>query len=138
MSSQYGEIRPISGRDLLASLGHPCKFQQVSHLGSVTAQHCSSGHQPNITTLNRGHHLYLAGQPSRWALSHISSLVAVFLSPNQFNALTLYLTCEVKTGCPEVQRYLALDLLLSCLAQPSCSYADCGLHRSEPQCPCRL
>jgi len=28
MSSQYGELRPSSGWDLLASLRHPCKFQQ--------------------------------------------------------------------------------------------------------------
>ena len=137
MSSQYGEILLTSGWDLLESLGHCCKFQQVSHLGSVTAQHSSSGHQPNIATLNRGRHLYSAGQPSHWALAHISRLVAVFLSPNQFNALTLYLTCEVKTGCPEVRGYLALDLLLSCLA-PQPNYTDCGLHPSEPQCPCTL
>jgi len=24
--SQYGELRPTNGWDLLASLGHPCKF----------------------------------------------------------------------------------------------------------------
>ena len=43
-------------------------------LGSVTARHSSSGHQPNFAALNRGRHLYSAGQPSRWALAHISSL----------------------------------------------------------------
>ena len=52
-------------------LGHPCKFQWVSHLGSVTARHSSSGHQPNFVALNRGCHLYSAGRPSRWALAHI-------------------------------------------------------------------
>ena len=57
--------------DLLASLGHPCKFQRVSHLGSVTARHSSSGRQPNFAALNRGRHLYSAGRPSRWALAHI-------------------------------------------------------------------
>jgi len=36
MSSQYGELRPTIGWDLLASLGHP-------KLGSVTARHSSSG-----------------------------------------------------------------------------------------------
>jgi len=45
----------------------------VSHLGSVTARHCSSECQPNFAALNRGRHLYLAGRPSRWALAHISS-----------------------------------------------------------------
>jgi len=57
--------------EMLASLGHPCKFQQLSRLGSVTARHSSSGHQPNLAALNRGRHLYLAGRPSRWALVHI-------------------------------------------------------------------
>jgi len=54
-------------------LGHPCKFQRVSRLGSVTAQHSSSGRQPNFAALNRGRRLYLAGRPSPWALHHISS-----------------------------------------------------------------
>ena len=30
----------------MAILGHPCKFQQASRLGSVTARHCI-GRQPN-------------------------------------------------------------------------------------------
>jgi len=38
MSSHYGELRPTSGWDLLASLGHPSKFQRVSRLCSVTAR----------------------------------------------------------------------------------------------------
>jgi len=38
MSLQYGELRPTNGWDPLTSLGHPCKFQLVSRLGSVTAQ----------------------------------------------------------------------------------------------------
>ena len=71
MSSQYRELRPTSGWDMLASLRHPCKFQRVSRLGSVTARHCSSGRQPNFAALNRGRHLYSVGQPSRWALAHI-------------------------------------------------------------------
>jgi len=29
------------------SLGHPCKFQRVSRVGSVTARHSNSGRQPN-------------------------------------------------------------------------------------------
>ena len=41
MSSHYGELRPTSGWDLLPRLGHPSKFQRVSHLGSVTARHSS-------------------------------------------------------------------------------------------------
>jgi len=37
MSSQYAELRPINGWDLLVSLGHPSKFQRLSRLGFVTA-----------------------------------------------------------------------------------------------------
>ena len=61
----------VNGWDLLASLGHPCKFQRLSRLGSVTARHSSSGHQPNFAALNRGRHLYSAGRPSHWALAHV-------------------------------------------------------------------
>ena len=43
MSPQYGELRPTSGWDRLISLGHPCKFQLVSRLGSITARHLVVG-----------------------------------------------------------------------------------------------
>jgi len=42
MSAQYGEIRPINGWDRSGSLRHPCKFQRVSRLGSVTARWASA------------------------------------------------------------------------------------------------
>jgi len=39
---------PTSSWDRFDHLGHPCKFQLVSHLGSVTARHhSSSGRQLN-------------------------------------------------------------------------------------------
>ena len=60
------------------SLGHPCKFQRVSRLGSVTARHSSSGRQPNFAALNRGRHLCSAGRPSGWALAHILVLLSFF------------------------------------------------------------
>jgi len=71
MPLQYGECWPTNGWDQLASLGHPSKFQRVSCLGSVTARHSSSGHEPNFAMLNRGRHLYSAGWPSHLALAHI-------------------------------------------------------------------
>ena len=80
----------ISGWDPLASLGHPCKFQRVSHLGSVTARQSSSGRQPNFAALNRGNHLYSAGQLSRWGLAHISSVVYM----GKYNMC--YLSCKFK------------------------------------------
>ena len=62
---------PLAAEILLASLGHPCQFQRISCLGSITARHSSIGRQPNFAALNRGRHLYSAGRPSRWALAHI-------------------------------------------------------------------
>ena len=75
MYPQYGELRPTSGWDHFVSLEHACKFQRVLRLGSVTAQHSSSGRQPNFAALNRRCRLYSAGQPSRWELAHISSFM---------------------------------------------------------------
>jgi len=48
MSSQYGELRPTKGWDLLASFGHPSKFQWVSRLGFVTAPTSLNGGQLNF------------------------------------------------------------------------------------------
>jgi len=47
-SSQYGEVWPTNGWDLLASFWHPSKFQQVSHLGFVTAATLLTASQPNF------------------------------------------------------------------------------------------
>ena len=59
----------------------------LSYFGSVTARHCSSGHQPNFATLNRGRHLYLAGRPSRWALAHIVVLFVPQIPRDLLNGL---------------------------------------------------
>jgi len=67
-----------NGWDRFVSLGHPSKFQLVSRLGSVTAQHSSRGRQPNFVALNTGRHLYSAGRPSRWALAHTLVLMNIW------------------------------------------------------------
>jgi len=89
MCLQYGELRPTNGWDLLASLGHPSKFQRVSCLGSVTARHCSSGGQSNFAALNRERHLYSAGRPSRCALARF----LVFTSSAMFASVSLGVIC---------------------------------------------
>jgi len=48
MFPEYGELRPTSGCDLLASLGHLSKFQPVSRLCFVTAATSLTGGQPNF------------------------------------------------------------------------------------------
>jgi len=92
MASQYGEIRPTSSWDLLASLGHPCKFQRVSRLSSITARHSSSGRQPSIAALNRGRHLHSAGRPSRWTLAHI-------LVPHNFWWISVFILAFMTCIC---------------------------------------
>jgi len=48
MPSQYGELRPTNGRDRLAGLGHPSKFQRGSRIGVVTAATSLNESQPNF------------------------------------------------------------------------------------------
>jgi len=50
--------------------GTPANFNGFRILAALLHD-TSSGHQPNFAALNRGHHLYLAGWPLRWALAHI-------------------------------------------------------------------
>ena len=52
--------------------GTPANFNGFRILAALL-HGTSSGCQPNFVALNRGRHLYSAGQPSRWALAHISS-----------------------------------------------------------------
>ena len=48
MSSQYGELWPTNCWDRFGSLGHPSKFQRVSHLGFVTVSTSVNGDEPNF------------------------------------------------------------------------------------------
>ena len=91
------------GPDRFTSLGHPCKFQRISHLGSVTARHSSSGRQPNFAALNKGRHLHSAGRPSRWALAHISS-----------SLLTAYNTQLPKARCSKTLYSCTFTVLKYC------------------------
>jgi len=58
MPPQYVELRPTNGWDRFGSLGHPSKFQRVSHLAFVTAAISLTGSQPNFA---RCLAVYLAG-----------------------------------------------------------------------------
>ena len=109
---QYGELRLTSRWDLLASLGHPSKFQRLSRLGSVTARHSSSGRQPKFAALNRGRHLHSAGWPSRWALAHI----LVLLSSRNLSGrrVDVYNTSTIYTWC-------GLSANLECRSEMCCT-----------------
>jgi len=48
MSPQYGELRPTNGWHRFGCLGHPSKFQRVSHLAFVTAAALLTGGQLNF------------------------------------------------------------------------------------------
>jgi len=74
-------------------------LQWVSRVGSITARHSGSGREPNFAALNRGCHLYLAGQPSRWVLAHI--LVCIFILQDRHPYSGLFSRTQV---APSVQR----------------------------------
>jgi len=48
MSSQYGELRPTNGWNLLVGFGHLSKFKRVLRLGFGTAPTSLNGGQPNF------------------------------------------------------------------------------------------
>jgi len=104
MPSQYGKRRPTSGWDLLASLGHPCKFQRVSRLGSVTARLSSSGRQPNfgrwtegaIYIRQGGHHVW------HWPTFLVASILLFLPTATAMNFIPGYwLTSRINamTAC---------------------------------------
>jgi len=61
--------------------GTPANFNGLRVLAALLHGTLSSGRQLNFAALNRGRHLYSAGQPSRWALAHIL-VVTVILPTN--------------------------------------------------------
>jgi len=59
----------------------------------------SSGCQKKNAALNSGRHLYLAGQPSRWALAHILVVFSLFsLIFIWFHAVGKLATCRLLMG----------------------------------------
>ena len=132
MSPQYGERRPTNDWDLLASLGHHCKFQRLSRFGGVTARHSSSGRQPNIAALNRRRHLYSAGRPSRWALAHILVVHIMFTDVAAVSSLLLlcpYYCCfitrfklERETYFRRLDIYVHARVLLNWMFRTNCKW----------------
>ena len=82
MSLQYGELRPTSSWDMLASLGTTTNFNGFRVLAALL-RGTSSGRQPNFAAFNRGRHLYSAGRPSHWALTYFLVLSVVFIVINR-------------------------------------------------------
>jgi len=73
----YGELRPTRGWDLLASLGHPNKFQRVSRPSSVTPRHSSSERQPNLALVTNL-------LPSRTSVKESRKRVSIWRSYNSY------------------------------------------------------
>jgi len=69
--SQRLEIGCLPYFDTWCGLSANLECRSVSCLGSFTVRQSCGGRQPNFAALNRGHHLYSAGRPSRWASAHI-------------------------------------------------------------------
>jgi len=101
--SQYRELRRTSGWDLLASFGHPSKFQRVSRLGSITARHSSSLRQPNFAALSRERHLHRVSNnvpPLACYNFDTHEWILIFFGRNVTdkvgNQTTLYYVCYLK------------------------------------------
>jgi len=122
MSLQYGELRRTSGWDRFVSLGHPCKCQWVSRLGSVTAQHSSIGHQPNFRWTESGTYVRQGGHDvGHWStfLVNINStyiiwwwgliIVIIYLRP--------FSQCKIQGRLC----YLYLEIFMQSLSLLSCS-----------------
>jgi len=77
MSLQYGELAAEIGSLVW---GTPANFNGFRVLAALHPRHSSSGRQPKFAALNRRRHLYSAGRPSRWALSHILVAFIVFMA----------------------------------------------------------
>jgi len=69
VSSQYGELPSTNGGDRLVGLGHPRKFQQVSHLGFINAPTMLNVGQPKFAQCTHTHNHFTALflGPPRWA-----------------------------------------------------------------------
>jgi len=75
-------------------LEHPCKFQLVSRLGSVTARHPSIGRQPNFTALNRAAITLGIGPHScSFYLSSFSFFFLDYAQPSHIGCLPYFHTC---------------------------------------------
>jgi len=61
----YNMVNLLAAEIILLVWGTPANFSGLRILAALLHSHTAA--------LNRGHHLYLAGRPSRWALAHISS-----------------------------------------------------------------
>ena len=72
-SAQYGVLRPLAAEIGSVVSGVSANFNGFHVMAALlqSAHHSSCGHQPNFAALNREHHLYLPGRPSRWASAHI-------------------------------------------------------------------
>ena len=100
MSSWYGDLWPTNGRDLLASLGHHCKFQRVLRIGSVTARQSSSGHQPNCGIEQRAPPIFGReaitigiGPHSSFFVFHNFLIFVLSYNVSYYLSFLLYATC---------------------------------------------
>jgi len=82
-----------------------------SHIGSTTAWHSSSVHQPNFAPFSRGRHLYSARRPLCWASNYI--LFFLFL---------LAYSQRSQTGClPCFHTWCGLSVNLECRSEMCCT-----------------
>jgi len=88
-----------------------CQNLAFYYIGSVIAQHSSSGHQPNFAAFSIGRHLYSAGHPSHCEWSAHILVVCLF----RFNILCVF--CFFSLDSFVLFAFVILGLVSSVLCQ---------------------
>jgi len=94
LNKQYGELRPTSGWERSGSLRHPCKFQQISCLGSVAARH------PVVVCG--------AEQRAPPMFGRATITLDIGLHSSIYTVLVVYFSRKLITACSELRKVLFL------------------------------
>ena len=128
-------LRPTSGWDRSGSLRHPCKFRQVSRLGSVTARHLLVGVSQTLRRWTEGatyvrqgdHHVghwlcFTSSQHSLFISRHSRSFTNIILVTYNWSLLSVCFTLSLESThslslCSQPHFIsLSLTLLFLCLS----------------------
>ena len=143
MSLQYGEHRPTIGWDPFVSLGHPCKFQRVSRLGTVTARHLVVGVSQTLRRWTEGATYVRQGDHhvGHWPIF----LVLLSLTRWNLNRFSQFFTAEKEDNCKQNYKLFEVSVWVPWLRTISfiwSMFSSCGnfaVCHSSDVCPlCRV
>jgi len=124
MSPQYGELRPASCWDRSGSLRHPCKFQRILRLGSVTARHLVVGVSQTLRRWTEGATYVRQGD------RHVGHWPTFLVSDRFSYLLSLRVTCVMSGDAVRTHRQQRVHSGLSVPVQcrPGIRRRSCQRH----------